>query len=178
MSKNIEIKMASDNGEQFYTRAHVDGLDGFEEYYQDLLTVADNLASFQADHIQDTGWMDYQVGTGGKNNMYTASGDNGYKCGIRQIHYVYGNAKTGQRYVTQKMIRMNLEDFKHGDQIAQIPSGFTNHMQVFMTRSGSVRLPIMIRIYPNGKIFAYVDSVDQSASNAGNRIYGQFEWTE
>ena len=47
-----------------------------------------------------------------------------------------------------------------------------------MTRSGSVRSPIMIRIYPNGKIFAYVDSVDQSASNAGNRIYGQFEWTE
>ena len=75
--------MASDNGEQFYTRAHVDGLDGFEEYYQDLLTVADNLASFQADHIQDTGWIDYQVGTGGKNNMYTASGDNGYKCGIQ-----------------------------------------------------------------------------------------------
>ena len=176
MSRDIEIKMASDNGEQFYTRAHVDGLDGFEEYYQDLLTVADNLASFQADHIQDTGWMDYDVlPTSDKNAMYAGSG---FKCGIRQIHYVYGNAATGQRYVTQKMIRMNLEDFKHGDQVAQIPSGFTNHIQVFMTRSGSVRLPIMIRIYPNGKIFAYVDSADQSASNAGNRIYGQFEWTE
>ena len=167
--------MASDNGEQFYTRAHVDGLDGFEKYYQDLLTVTDGLASFQDDHIQDTGWMDYEVGTSGKNTLYS---DDGFKCGIRRIFYVYGNAKTGQRYVTQKMIRMNLEDFKHGDQVAQIPSGFTNHMQVFMTRSGSVRLPIMIRIYPNGKIFAYVDSADQSASNDGNRIYGQFEWTE
>ena len=167
--------MASDNGEQFYTRAHVDGLDGFEEYYQDLLTVADNLASFQDGYIGDTGWMDYEVGTDGKNALYASDG---FKCGIRQIQYAYGNAKTGQRYVTQKMIRMNLEDFSHGDQVAQIPSGFTNHMQVFMTRSGSLRLPIMIRIYPNGKIFAYVDSVDQSASNAGNRIYGQFEWTE
>ncbi|HJG68239.1 MAG TPA: hypothetical protein K8V14_13065, partial [Staphylococcus ureilyticus] len=74
MSKNIEIKMASDNGEQFYTRAHVDGLDGFEEYYQDLLTVTDGLASFQADHIQDTGWMDYEVGTGGKNTLYSDDG--------------------------------------------------------------------------------------------------------
>ncbi|MBW0770513.1 hypothetical protein KYJ98_09305 [Mammaliicoccus lentus] len=175
MSKNIEIKMASDNGEQFYTRAHVDGLDGFEEYYQNLLTVADNLASFQADHIQDTGWMDYEVGTDGKNALYASDG---FKCGIRQIHYVYGNAKTGQRYVTQKMIRVNIRNFANGQQVAQLPTGFMNTTQVFYSRSGSGRQPIMVEIRSSGAVNVYIDSADQSGSNFSNWIYAQFEWTE
>ena len=175
MNKNIEIKMASDNGEQFYTRAHVDGLDGFEEYYQDLLTVTDGLASFQADHIQDTGWMDYEVGTDGKNALYASDG---FKCGIRQIHYVYGNAKTGQRYVTQKMIRVNIRNFANGQQVAQLPSGFMKYTQTFYSRSGSGRQPIMVEIRPSGAVNVYIDSVDQSGSNFSNWIYAQFEWTE
>ena len=176
MSKNIEIKMASDNGEQFYTRAHVDGLDGFEEYYQDLLTVTDGLASFQADHIQDTGWMDYDVlPTSDKNAMYSGSG---FKCGIRQIHYVYGNAATGQRYVTQKMIRVNIRNFSNGQQVAQLPSGFMKYTQTFYSRSGSGRQPILIEIRSSGAVNVYIDSADQSGSNNNNWIYAQFEWTE
>jgi len=175
MSKNIEIKMASDNGEQFYTRAHVDGLDGFEEYYQDLLTVTDGLASFQADHIQDTGWMDYEVGTDGKNSLYASDG---FKCGIRQIHYVYGNAKTGQRYVTQKMIRVNIRNFANGQQVAQLPSGFMKYTQTFYSRAGSGRQPIMVEIRTSGAVNVYIDSADQSGSNNNNWIYAQFEWTE
>ena len=168
--------MASDNGEQFYTRAHVDGLDGFEEYYQDLLTVADNLASFQADHIQDTGWMDYDVlPTSDKNAMYSGSG---FKCGIRQIHYVYGNAKTGQRYVTQKMIRVNIRNFGNGQQVAQLPNGFMKYTQTFYSRAGSGRQPIMVEIRTSGAVNVYIDSADQSGSNDNNWIYAQFEWTE
>ena len=168
--------MASDNGKQFYTRAHVDGLDGFEEYYQDLLTVADNLASFQADHIQDTGWMDYDVlPTSDKNAMYSGSG---FKCGIRQIHYVYGNAKTGQRYVTQKMIRVNIRNFGNGQQVAQLPNGFMKYTQTFYSRAGSGRQPIMVEIRTSGAVNVYIDSADQSGSNDNNWIYAQFEWTE
>lgn len=168
--------MASDNGEQFYTRAHVDGLDGFEKYYQDLLTVADNLASFQADHIQDTGWMDYDVlPTSDKNAMYSGSG---FKCGIRQIHYVYGNAATGQRYVTQKMIRVNIRNFANGQQVAQLPSGFMKYTQTFYSRAGSGRQPIMVEIRSSGAVNVYIDSADQSGSNDNNWIYAQFEWTE
>ena len=167
--------MASDNGEQFYTRAHVDGLDGFEEYYQNLLTVADNLASFQADHIQDTGWMDYEVGTDGKNILYASDG---FKCGIRQIHYVYGNAKTGQRYVTQKMIRFNIRNFANGQQVAQLPSGFMKYTQSFYSRSGSGRQPILIEIRSSGAVNVYIDSKDQSGDAFSNWIYAQFEWTE
>ncbi|WP_426366287.1 hypothetical protein [Mammaliicoccus lentus] len=175
MNKNIEIKMASDNGEQFYTRAHVDGLDGFEEYYQNLLTVADNLASFQADHIQDTGWMDYEVGTDGKNALYASDG---FKCGIRTIFYVYGNAKTGQRYVTQKMIRVNIRNFANGQQVAQLPSGFMKYTQTFYSRSGSGRQPILIEIRSSGAVNVYIDSKDQSGDAFSNWIYAQFEWTE
>ena len=167
--------MASDNGEQFYTRAHVDGLDGFEEYYQDLLTVTDGLASFQADHIQDTGWIDYEVGTSGKNKIYS---DDGFKCGIRQIHYVYGNAKTGQRYVTQKMIRVNIRNFANGQQVAQLPSGFMKYTQTFYSRSGTGRQPIMVEIRSSGAVNVYIDSSNQSGSNNNNWIYAQFEWTE
>ena len=167
--------MASDNGEQFYTRAHVDGLDGFEEYYQNLLTVADNLASFQADHIQDTGWMDYEVGTDGKNTIYASDG---FKCGIRQIHYVYGNAKTGQRYVTQKMIRVNIRNFADGQQVAQLPSGFMKYTQTFYSRAASRRKPIMVEIRTSGAVNVYIDGADQSGSNNDNWIYAQFEWTE
>ena len=175
MSKNIEIKMASDNGEQFYTRAHVDGLDGFEEYYQEQLDTANSLASFQADHIQDTGWMDYEVGTDGKNILYASDG---FKCGIRQIHYVYGNAKTGQRYVTQKMIRFNIRNFANGQQVAQLPSGFMKYTQSFYSRSGSGRQPILIEIRSSGAVNVYIDSKDQSDDAFSNWIYAQFEWTE
>lgn len=167
--------MASDNGEQFYTRAHVDGLDGFEEYYQDLLTVADNLASFQADHIQDTGWMDYEVGTDGKNALYASDG---FKCGIRRIFYVYGNAKTGQRYVTQKMIRVNIRNFANGQQVAQLPSGFMSTTQTFYSRSGSGKQPIMVELRASGAVNVYIDSKDQSSDAYSNWIYAQFEWTE
>lgn len=175
MSKNIEIKMASDNGEQFYTRAHVDGLDGFEEYYQEQLDTANSLASFQADHIQDTGWLDYEVGTDRKNTLYS---DDGFKCGIRQIHYVYGNAKTGQKYITQKMIRVNIRNFANGQQVAQLPSGFMKYTQTFYSRSGNGRQPIMVEIRSSGAVNVYIDSSNQSGSNNNNWIYAQFEWTE
>ena len=168
--------MASDNGEQFYTRAHVDGLDGFEEYYQDLLTVADNLASFQADHIQDTGWMDYDVlPTSDKNAMYAGSG---FKCGIRQIHYVYGNAATGQRYVTQKMIKVNIGKFKHNEQIAQLPAGFMKNTQVFWARGGNGYQPIMVQVMNDGKIIPRLMVEDVNNADNNNWIYAQFEWTE
>ena len=168
--------MASDNGEQFYTRAHVDGLDGFEEYYQEQLDTANSLASFQADHIQDTGWMDYDVlPTSDKNAMYSGIG---FECGVRQIHYVYGNAKTGQRYVTQKMIRVNIRKFKHSEQIAQLPAGFMKNTQVFWARGRNGYQPIMVQVMNDGKIIPRLMVEDVNNADNNNWIYAQFEWTE
>ena len=167
--------MASDNGEQFYTRAHVDGLDGFEEYYTDTLELRNSLSDFQANHIQDSGWLDYEVGTGYKNVMYSSDG---FNCGIRQIQYLYGNPDTGIKYVTQKMIRVNIRNFANGQQVAQLPSGFMKYTQTFYSRSGSGRQPILIEIRSSGAVNVYIDSSNQSGSNNDNWIYAQFEWTE
>ena len=167
--------MASDNGEQFYTRAHVDGLDGFEEYYTDTLELRNSLSDFQANHIQDSGWLDYQVGTGYKNVMYSSDG---FKCGIRQIHYVYGNAKTGQRYVTQKMIRVNIRNFANGQQVAQLPSGFVKEVQRLQISGNGNRLPYTLEMLPDGKVIVFVHTSEQSNSASSNWIYAQFEWTE
>ena len=47
--------MARDqSGEQFYTRAHVDGLDGFEEYYQWQLDLQNSIYDL-ATSIRDSG---------------------------------------------------------------------------------------------------------------------------
>lgn len=164
-----------DNGEQFYTRAHVDGLDGFEEYYADTLELRNSLSDFQANHIQDSGWMDYEVGTGYKNILYSSDG---FKCGVRQIQYLYGNPVTGIKNVTQKMIRLNIRNFLNGNQIAQIPTGFTQYTQVFYSRSGSGKQPIMVEVRPSGAVNVYIDSKDQTGSEFSNWIYAQFEWTE
>ena len=179
MSKRNEIdiiQFRNEDGDYVYTKSHVDGLDGFEKYYQDLLTVTDGLASFQANHIQDTGWMDYDVlPTSDKNAMYASSG---FKCGIRQIHYVYGNAATGQRYVTQKMIRVNIRKFKHNEQIAQLPSGFMKNTQVFWARGANGYQPIMVQVMNDGKIIPRLMVQDVNNADKDNWIYAQFEWTE
>lgn len=164
--------MASDNGEQFYTRAHVDGLDGFEEYYQWQLNLQNDIHDL-ATTIGDSGWMDYEVGTDGKNALYASDG---FKCGIREIvrqHGVFGEKK-----VIKKMIRVNIRNFANGQQVAQLPSGFMKYTQTFYSRAGSGRQPIMVEIRTSGAVNVYIDSADQSGSNNNNWIYAQFEWTE
>ena len=179
MSKRNEvdiIQFRNEDGDYVYTKSHVDGLDGFEKYYQEQLDTADSLASFQANHIQDSGWMDYDVlPTSDKNAMYSSSG---FKCGIRQIHYVYGNAATGQRYVTQKMIKVNIRKFKHNEQIAQLPSGFMKNTQVFWARGGNGYQPIMVQVMNDGKIIPRLMVQDVNNADNDNWIYAQFEWTE
>lgn len=163
--------MASDNGEQFYTRAHVDGLDGFEEYYQWQLNLQNDI-HILATTIGDSGWVDYQVGPS-KNTIYSSDG---FSCGIREIvrqHGVFGENK-----ITQKMIRVNIRNFANGQQVAQLPSGFMKYTQTFYSRAGSGRQPILVEIRSSGAVNVYIDSADQSGSNNDNWIYAQFEWTE
>ncbi len=172
MSKDIEIKMArDDNGEQFYTRAHVDGLDGFEEYYQWQLNLQNDIHDL-ATAIIDSGWIDYQVGPS-KNTLYSTDG---FSCGIREIVQQHG--EFGEKKVVKKMIRVNIRDFTNGQQIAQIPTNFTKYAQVFYSRSGSGKQPVMVELRASGAVNVYIDSKDQSGASSSNWIYAQFEWTE
>ncbi|MFE8113047.1 hypothetical protein [Mammaliicoccus sciuri] len=172
MSRDVEIKMARDqSGEQFYTRAHVDGLDGFEEYYQWQLDLQNSIYDI-ATSIRDSGWIEYQVGPP-KNGLYATDG---FSCGIREIVHQYG--ERGEKRITRKMIRVNIRNFTNGEQIAQLPTGFMKYTQVFYSRSGSGRQPIMVEIRGNGALNVYIDSSNQSGSSNSNWIYAQFEWTE
>ena len=177
MNEPTEFKYPLDEyGEPYFAGSHVNAIQGMEEVISNQKEIKDILSSFQDDHIQDSGWIDYDVlPTSDKNAMYKSSG---FKCGIRQIHYVYGNAVTGQRYVTQKMIKVNIRNFKHDEQIAQLPTGFMKNTQVFWARGGNGYQPIMIQVMSDGKIVPRLMVQDVNNADNNNWIYAQFEWTE
>ena len=168
----MEIKQFQDeDGYPFYAKTHMDGIDGMEEYTEGLTQVAQILGDF----IFDTGWKDYDTHIDVvKNNLY--AGD-GFHCGIREIILnpsVFGNGNQTRL----KMIRVNLRDFVNGQQIAQLPTGFMSNTQVFYSRSGSGKQPIMVELLGDGKVNIYIDKADQSGKSSSNWIYAQFTWIE
>lgn len=170
----MEIKQFQDEeGNPFYAKTHMDGIDGFEEYTEGLTQAAQILGDF----IFDTGWKEFDYGAGNgvqANGLYASDG---FKCGIREVvlnQYAFGN-KVQPRL---KMVRFNLRQFSNGQQIAQLPTGFMTNTQVFYSRSGSGRQPIMVEIRKNGAVNVYIDKSDQSSAPSTNWIYAQFTWVE
>lgn len=172
MSKNIDaIQFRNEDGDYVYAKTHLDAIDGMEEYTEGLTQVAQLLG----DYIFDTGWKEYDTHIDVvKNNLY--AGD-GFHCGIREIILnpsVFGNGNQTRL----KMIRVNLRDFVNGQQIAQLPTGFMSNTQVFYSRSGSGKQPIMVELLGDGKVNIYIDKADQSGTSFSNWIYAQFTWIE
>ena len=168
MSKDVDvIQFRNSDGEYVYTKTHLDAIDGMEEYTEGLTQVAQILGDF----IFDTGWKDYDTHIDVvKNNLY--AGD-GFHCGIREIILnpsVFGNGNQTRL----KMIRVNLRDFVNGQQIAQLPTGFMSNTQVFYSRSGSGKQPIMVELLGDGKVNIYIDKADRSGTSFSNWIYAQF----
>ena len=173
----VEIKQFQDEeGQPFYAKTHMDAIDGFEEYTEGLT----QLAYLLGDYITDSGWKPYDYGSGNgvqANNMY---GTDGFKCGIREIifnPYSFGNGNQ----VKIKMIRVNLRNFLTGQQIAQLPIGFMSSTQVFYSRSGSGRQPIMVELRGDGKVNVHLDGKDIKGDGSdaySNWIYAQHTWIE
>ena len=172
MSKDVDvIQFRNSDGEYVYTKTHLDAIDGMEKYTEGLIQVAQILGDF----IFDTGWKDYDTHIDVEKNSLYAS--DGFRCGIREIILnpsIFGNGNQTRL----KMIRVNLRDFVDGQQIAQLPTGFMRKTQVFYSRSGSGKQPIMVEIRSNGKTNVYIDKVDQSAKSIYNWIYAQHTWIE
>lgn len=172
MSKDVDvIQFRNSDGEYVYTKTHLDAIDGMEEYTEGLTQVAQILGDF----IFDTGWKEYDTHIDVKKNSLYAS--DGFHCGIREIVLnpsIFGNGNQTRL----KMIRVNLRDFVDGQQIAQLPTGFMSKTQVFYSRSGSGKQPIMVEIRSNGKLNVYIDKTDQSGTSFSNWIYAQFTWIE
>ncbi|MEX5651209.1 hypothetical protein AB1J05_01690 [Staphylococcus cohnii species complex 1658] len=172
MSKDVDvIQFRNKDGDYVYTKTHLDAIDGMEEYTEGLTQVAQILGDF----IYDTGWKDYDTHIDVKKNSLYAS--DGFSCGIREVILnpsIFGNGNQ----IRLKMIRVNLRDFVDGQQIAQLPNGFMTKTQVFYSRSGSGKQPIMVEIRSNGKLNVYIDKDDQSGTSFSNWIYAQFTWIE
>lgn len=170
----VEIKQFQDEeGQPFYAKTHMDAIDGFEEYTEGLT----QLAFLIGDYVSDSGWIEYDYD---KPNGVTINGlyaSDGFKCGIREIvlnPYKFGNGNQ----VRIKMIRVNLKKFLHTQQVALLPSGFMNTTQVFYSRSGSGKQPVMIEVRKSGQVFVYLDKADQAAAPDTNWIYAQHTWVE
>lgn len=173
----MEVKQLEDEeGNDFYPKTHIKAVEGIERYEDGIIGVTNDLIDLANTMIFDTGWKDYSnnVAPGVKPNLLYST--DGFSCGIREITHYYG-AETVKTY-SKKMIRVNLREFSNGQKIAQLPTGFMNTTQVFYSRSGSGKQPIMVEVRSNGDMNVYIDKADQSGTAFSNWIYAQFEWTE
>lgn len=173
----MEVKQLEDEeGNDFYPKTHIKAVEGIERYEDGIIGVTNDLIDLANTMIFDTGWKDYSnnVAPGVKPNLLYSI--DGFSCGIREITHYYG-AETVKTY-SKKMIRVNLREFSNGQKIAQLPTGFMTNTQVFYSRSGSGKQPIMVEVRSNGDMNVYIDKADQSGTAFSNWIYAQFEWTE
>lgn len=170
----VEIKQFQDEeGQPFYAKTHMDAIDGFEEYTEGLT----QLSYLLGDYITDSGWIPYDYD---KPNGVTIDGlysSDGFKCGIREIvfnPYKFGNGNQ----ISIKMIRVNMRNMLNTQQVALLPSGFMKNTQVFYSRSGSGKQPIMVEVRGDGRVFVYIDKADQDGAPSSNWIYAQHTWIE
>ena len=172
MSKDVDvIQFRNSDGEYVYTKTHLDAIDGMEEYTEGLTQVAQLLG----DYIFDTGWKEYDVHRDVEvNSLY--SGD-GFKCGIREI-ILNPNAFGNEKQPRIKMIRVNIRNFVHEQQIAQLPTGFMTSTQIFWVRGGNGYQPIMVEVRGDGKVNVRLMMEDYQKSASSNWIYAQFTWIE
>ncbi|WP_436952892.1 hypothetical protein [Staphylococcus shinii] len=172
MSKDIDtIQFRNSDGEYVYAKAHLDSIDGMEDYTDGLIQVTQLLG----DYIFDSGWQPYEVHKNATPNaLYTSDG---FKCGIREIvlnQNAFGNGVKPRL----KMIRVNIRNFAHNEQLAQLPQGFMTTTQVFWARGGNGYLPIMVEVRGDGKVTPRIMVEDVNKPNNSNWIYAQFTWIE
>ena len=173
----MEVKQLEDEeGNDFYPKTHIKAVEGIERYENGIIDLNNELYDYVRTNIFDTGWVDYRSSIHKDvqpNGLYASDG---FHCGLRQVTHYYGAEEV--KTVTRKMVRVNMRNFSNGQQIALLPSGFMNTTQVFYSRSGSGKQPIMVEIRANGAMNVYIDKADQSGTAFSNWIYAQFEWTE
>lgn len=170
----VEIKQFQDEeGQPFYAKTHMDAIDGFEEYTEGLT----QLAYLLGDYITDSGWIPYDYDKPNGVTIDELYSSDGFKCGVREIvfnPYKFGNGNQ----ISIKMIRVNIRNFLNTQQVALLPSGFMKNTQVFYSRSGSGKKPVMIEVRKSGQVFVYLDKEDQAAAPKTNWIYAQHTWVE
>lgn len=171
MNEEIEIKMLEDEDGEFYTKTHVNAVDGMDEHIENLLQLTDVLGEY----INNPQWKTYNViDTVEKDAMF---GSSGFPCSIREIKI--GSSEFGNKNVlVMKTIRVNIRNFNHEQKVAQLPNDFMKNTQVFWARGGDNHQPIMVQLNKNGEIIPRLSENDKNKTSDSNWIYAQFTWIE
>ena len=193
MSKPTEFKYPLDeNGEPYFAGSHVNAIEGMESIKEDIENVnikADraernikivdennkNLEDSFKDFIGVTNWTSYanNVAPGVKTNtMYT---DGGLKCELKEIRIGVEGLTPIVRY---KTITYNLRNFKLGEQVAQLPSGFVNKDQAFPAFGHGNMGAYKIEVTKSGAMTIWAGLNDRNLDTDRYWVYGQHTWIE
>ena len=193
MSKPTEFKYPLDeNGEPYFAGSHVNAIEGMESIKEDIENVnikADraernikivdennhNLEDSFKDFIGVTNWTSYanNVAPGVKTNtMYT---DGGLKCELKEVRIGVEGLTPIVRY---KTITYNLRNFKLGEQVAQLPSGFVNKDQSFPAFGHGNMGAYKIEVTKSGAMTIWAGLNDKNLDIDRYWVYGQYTWIE
>ena len=193
MNEPTEFKYPLDEyGEPYFAGSHVNAIQGMESIKEDIENVnikADraeknikivdennhNLEDSFKDFIGVTNWTSYanNVAPGVKTNtMYTSDG---LKCELKEVRIGVEGLTPIVRY---KTITYNLRNFKLGEQVAQLPSGFVNKDQAFPAFGHGNMGAYKIEVTKSGAMTIWAGLNDRNLDTDRYWVYGQHTWIE
>ena len=193
MNEPTEFKYPLDEyGEPYFAGSHVNAIQGMESIKEDIENVnikADraernikivdennkNLEDAFKDFIGVTNWASYanNVAPGVKTNtMYTSDG---LKCELKEVRIGVAGLTPVVRY---KTITYNLRNFKLGEQVAQLPSGFVNKDQAFPAFGHGNMGAYKIEVTKSGAMTIWAGLNDKKLDTDRYWVYGQYTWIE
>ena len=200
MNEPTEFKYPLDEyGEPYFAGSHVDAIEGMESIKKDIESVKEGVESVNVkadraernikivdennknledsfkDFIGVTNWTSYanNVAPGVKTNtMYT---DGGLKCELKEIRIGVEGLTPIVRY---KTITYNLRNFKLGEQVAQLPSGFVNKDQAFPAFGHGNMGAYKIEVTKSGAMTIWAGLNDRNLDTDRYWVYGQHTWIE
>ena len=200
MNEPTEFKYPLDEyGDPYFAGSHVDAIEGMESIKKDIESVKEGVESVNVkadraernikivdennknledafkDFIGVTNWTSYanNVAPGVKTNtMYT---DGGLKCELKEIRIGVEGLTPIVRY---KTITYNLRNFKLGEQVAQLPSGFVNKDQAFPAFGHGNMGAYKIEVTKSGAMTIWAGLNDKKLDTDRYWVYGQYTWIE
>ena len=200
MNEPTEFKYPLDEyGDPYFAGSHVDAIEGMESIKKDIESVKEGVESVNVkadraernikivdennknledsfkDFIGVTNWTSYanNVAPGVKTNtMYTS---NGLKCELKEIRIGVEGLTPIVRY---KTITYNLRNFKLGEQVAQLPSGFVNKDQAFPAFGHGNMGAYKIEVTKSGSMTIWAGLNDRNLDTDRYWVYGQHTWIE
>ena len=200
MNEPTEFKYPLDEyGDPYFAGSHVDAIEGMESIKKDIESVEEGVESVNVkadraernikivdennknledafkDFIGVTNWTSYanNVAPGVKTNTMYAS--DGLKCELKEVRIGVAGLTPVVRY---KTITYNLRNFKLGEQVAQLPSGFVNKDQAFPAFGHGNMGAYKIEVTKSGAMTIWAGLNDRNLDTDRYWVYGQHTWIE